>query len=277
MEGKDVSTQWIEALEEIKKNTLSLLLKLEFKREETDGVIRTTVKPTLQQQLHIRDNINQYRLLRKKVLHFLEKYPFQHAQYIEIESDYESYLYFYRIGKDMDEERWKNFFIDEFSNITDNLIAYIREIFEIIFTNSQFKCFRTAEKCNLTINMQEKSIFVIMPFDAMFNDIYQIGIKETMISLGYKCSRADEIFHTHDIMCRGICKPIQESSYIVADMTNKNANVFFELGLAYGFEKNVLLIANSIDDIPFDLRGMRSIIYNGQIVTLRENLIKMFK
>lgn len=268
---------YIERYEDLKKSTLRLLIDLQFEKEKENGKIRTTVTPTFQQQLQINDNVKQHRILKEDVLCFLDKFPLQKARYMALEEDYESYLLFNRVGRDIDENKWKKIFIEEFSYITDRIIAFIRELMETIHNSKDYKCFRTAENCNLRINYENKSVFVIMPFDTIFDDIYQVGIKETMLSLGYKCSRADEIFHTHDIMCRGICKPIQEASCIIADMTSKNANVFFELGLSYGFEKEVLLIANSIEDIPFDLRGMRSIIYKHQIVLLRENLIKMFK
>lgn len=268
---------YIDKYEDIKRSTLRLLIDLQFEKKEENGLIRTTVTPTIEQQLQINDNVKQHRILVEDVLCFLDKFPLQKARYMTLEEDYESYIQFNRVGRDIDENKWKKIFIDEFSYYSDRIVAFIRELTEIIHNSIEYKCFRTAENCNLRINYENKSIFVIMPFDTIFDDIYQIGIKETMLSLGYKCSRADEIFHTHDIMCRGICKPIQEASCIIADMTNKNANVFFELGLSYGFEKEVLLIANAIEDIPFDLRGMRSIIYKHQIVVLRENLIKIFK
>lgn len=268
---------YIDGYEEFKESTFRLLIDLQFEKKEENGMIRTTVNPTFQQQMQINDNVKQHKVLMEDVLCFLDKFPLHKARYMTLEEDYESYLLFNRVGRDIDENKWKKIFIEEFSYITDRIIAFIRELTEIIHNSKDYKCFRTAEKCNLRINYENKSVFVIMPFDTIFDDIYQVGIKETMLNLGYKCSRADEIFHTHDIMCRGICKPIQEASCIIADMTSKNANVFFELGLSYGFEKEVLLIANSIEDIPFDLRGMRSIIYRHQIVVLRENLIKIFK
>ena len=277
MRTVEISQQWIEKYEAIRKNTLGILIELQFEKENDNGHTRTSVVSTLQQQLKINDNAKQHENLVNDILSFLNIYPLQKSRYTTLEEDYESYLYFHRVGRDIDENTWKKIFIREFNYITDNIIGFICELAETIHNSNEYKCFRTAESCNLTINYDKKKIFVIMPFDKMFDDLYQIGIKETMLSLGYKCSRADEIFHTHDIMCRGICKPIQEAFCIIADMTNKNANVFFELGLAYGFEKDVLLIANSIEDIPFDLRGMQSIIYDGQIVKLRENLIKIFK
>ncbi len=277
MEILELSQHWIAEYENIKKDTLNLLIELRYEKKKENGITCTTVNPTPGQQLQIVDNAKRHRALTESILSALDKYPLQRTRYIDLEEDYESYLYFNRVGRNLDENTWKKTFIREFGNISSSIIAFICELEETIRNSNGYKCFRTAESCNLEINYDEDRIFVIMPFAPVFDDLYQIGIKETVQHLGYKCSRADEIFHTHDIICHGICRPIQEAFCVIADMTNRNANVFFELGLAYGFEKEVLLIANSIEDIPFDLRGMRSIIYKGQIVTLRENLIKILK
>ena len=153
---------------------------------------------------------------------------------------------------------------------------FFKELAEVIQNGIIFKCFLTSEDCNVEISLTEKSVFVIMPFSKELNDTYKVGIKETLIGLGYNCYRADEILHKRNIMCCGICKPMQEDSIIIADMTNKNTNVFFELGLAYGFEKEVLLLSRSLDDIPFDLRGIQSIVYDN-IVMLREELKRFFE
>jgi hypothetical protein len=52
---------------------------------------------------------------------------------------------------------------------------------------------------------------------------------------------------------------------ILADLTNKNPNVFYELGLAHAVGTPVILLAQSIDDVPFDLRPVRTIIYEDSL------------
>jgi len=55
----------------------------------------------------------------------------------------------------------------------------------------------------------------------------------------------------------GICR----SSIIIADCTSRNANVFYEIGLAHTVGKSVVLITQNSEDVPFDLRYIRYISY----------------
>jgi hypothetical protein len=54
----------------------------------------------------------------------------------------------------------------------------------------------------------------------------------------------------------------QDAKVLVAELTEKNANVFYELGLAHAIGKPVVLIADNLTDIPFDLQSLRVIIYD---------------
>jgi hypothetical protein len=55
---------------------------------------------------------------------------------------------------------------------------------------------------------------------------------------------------------------IELADLIVADLTGKNANVFYEVGICHALEKSVLLLAQSMDDVPFDLRHRRVLLYS---------------
>jgi hypothetical protein len=52
---------------------------------------------------------------------------------------------------------------------------------------------------------------------------------------------------------------------LLADLTGKNPNVFYELGLAHALAKPVIMVAESMDDIPFDLRALRIILYDKNV------------
>ena len=103
--------------------------------------------------------------------------------------------------------------------------------------------------------------FVIMPFDDEFAPVYNDFIKPTLSEIGYEVKRADDIENQRNII-NDIVERIYNSSLIVADLTTTNPNVFYELGLAHAFTKPVILITQSIDEVPFDLRSQRLLEYN---------------
>jgi hypothetical protein len=51
---------------------------------------------------------------------------------------------------------------------------------------------------------------------------------------------------------------------IATELTSKNANVFYELGLAHAYQKPVVLVSSNTDDVPFDLRHIRVILYDNE-------------
>jgi hypothetical protein len=102
--------------------------------------------------------------------------------------------------------------------------------------------------------------FVMMPFgnwfDRYYQEIYVAAIKDA----GLEPVRADELFNTGSVV-EQIWEQITKSRVLLADLTGKNANVFYELGLAHAALKPVVFTSASVDDVPFDLRHLRVIVY----------------
>lgn len=115
--------------------------------------------------------------------------------------------------------------------------------------------------------------FVIMPFSEEFDDIYQIGIKETAKNEKVTAYRLDEELFNEG-MLEKIYKEIEIADFIIADLSNKNANVFYELGFAHAIGKLTILLTQNAVDIPFDLKHKRHIIYGSSIKHLKEQLKK---
>jgi nucleoside 2-deoxyribosyltransferase len=109
-----------------------------------------------------------------------------------------------------------------------------------------------------------------MPFTPEFNDIYILGIRETAEKLGIVVERADSIEHNESIP-DVIRREIEECDVVVADTTQHNPNVFYEVGLAHGIGKKTILICRDVNSIPFDLGAINHIVYSS-IVELREKL-----
>jgi hypothetical protein len=103
-------------------------------------------------------------------------------------------------------------------------------------------------------------VFVLMPFSPELKPIYTDHIGKVTKGLDLSAARADDFFNTHDII-QDVWQGIATSKLIVADCTGKNPNVFYEIGIAHSVGKPVILISQTLDDIPFDLRHRRVIIY----------------
>jgi hypothetical protein len=114
-------------------------------------------------------------------------------------------------------------------------------------------------------------VFTLMPFESKFDDVYRLGIKAAAEEANAYAERVDEqIFH-ESILTR-IYNQIAKADLIVADMTGRNPNVFYEVGYAHALGKNVFLLTQTADDIPFDLKHFPHIVYNGRISDLKDNL-----
>lgn len=113
--------------------------------------------------------------------------------------------------------------------------------------------------------------FVLMPFHEDYEDIYRMGIKETANALDIKAERVDEQIFQEGILER-IYRQIEAADIIVADMSDQNPNVFYEVGFAHAKEKLCILLTKDPSDIPFDLKHHRHIVYGGSITKLRESL-----
>ena len=103
--------------------------------------------------------------------------------------------------------------------------------------------------------------FIIMPFDSEFSDVYAGFLNPVLKENGFDVKRADDIESQQNIL-RDIVEQIDQSDLIVADLTGLNPNVFYELGLAHALRKSVLLITQSIEEVPFDLKSYRLLEYD---------------
>ena len=119
--------------------------------------------------------------------------------------------------------------------------------------------------------------FVLMPFAKDFDWAWKI-IKETVEGAPFnlKCERADEIDSPGYVM-NDVLKKIGEARLIIVDVSGQNPNVYYELGIAHSFKNGnqVILISQSIDSVPFDLRPFRHFIYNTDPVTLKNMLVEV--
>jgi hypothetical protein len=113
-------------------------------------------------------------------------------------------------------------------------------------------------------------VFVAMPFSKDLEDVYVFGIQGPVNATGYLCERVDMATFTGDILDR-IKSRIETATLVIADLTGANANVYLEVGYAWGKNRPTLLLAKKGDDLKFDVRGQRCIVYEN-IVDLSKKL-----
>jgi hypothetical protein len=125
---------------------------------------------------------------------------------------------------------------------------------------SEYDMFRKRE-----FEPDPKLCFVLMPFDEQdarrkpFKQIYRT-IRSTVRRAKLKCKRADEIFGVKPIV-QDIWESINRAELVIADLTGRNPNVFYEAGLSHALPKKLIQISQTMDDVPFDVRPIRTIVY----------------
>jgi hypothetical protein len=113
-------------------------------------------------------------------------------------------------------------------------------------------------------------VFVLMPFDKEFDDTYKLGIRPACEEAGAYCERLDEQIFEERMLDR-IYNQISKADMLVADMSDRNPNVFYEVGYAHALGKRVILLTKRGDDIPFDLKQHVHIVYDN-ISSLKDQL-----
>jgi hypothetical protein len=104
--------------------------------------------------------------------------------------------------------------------------------------------------------------FVIMPFRDDLNYFYLYLQGYLKNRHGIQCERGDHRVLTMPLREK-IKRSIQEAEVIIADISGRNPNVFYELGLADAYDKQVVLITqDEAQDIPSDIRHLEFIRYN---------------
>lgn len=112
-----------------------------------------------------------------------------------------------------------------------------------------------------------KVVFIAMPFNTEFETVYRNAILPAIFECNLEPLRVDELKKNNPII-QDIENGIKSSIIVIADLTNKNPNVFYEVGYARSLGKNIIPATQNISDLPFDLKDRRSIAYKNTDVGL---------
>jgi hypothetical protein len=102
-------------------------------------------------------------------------------------------------------------------------------------------------------------VAVMMPFSKGFEIVYET-IDQAAADAGLKCARADDIWESDHVM-GDVLGLIWRANIVVADLTGKNTNVFYETGLAHSLPRRTVLLTQDPSDVPFDLQSIRYLSY----------------
>lgn len=127
----------------------------------------------------------------------------------------------------------------------------------IVDTSSEFKKLSKAASISAT-----DTCFVMMPFASPLGEYYSKIYEPAIEKAGLKAVRADDdIFGTGKIIDQ-IWTGITSAKVLIAELTSRNPNVYYELGLAHALKKPVVLVCSNEQDVPFDLKHIRVIYYD---------------
>jgi hypothetical protein len=122
------------------------------------------------------------------------------------------------------------------------------------------------------LDKQSKVAFVIMPFEERLASLYA-EIRAACESANVRCLRSDEIERTGRIT-EQIREAIANADVLVADISDLNPNVMYELGYAHALKKEVIIL-NSAKGAPFDIADYRWIAFGvDDLDQVREKLVR---
>lgn len=113
------------------------------------------------------------------------------------------------------------------------------------------------KKCFVVCPIGEEGTEIRKNSDQLLRYILQPVCEEC----GFECIRVDEL-NDNDSITETIIKFLSDSDLVIADLSAHNPNAFFELGYRTALHKPVIQVKNDVDTIPFDVAGVRTIIYN---------------
>ena len=156
--------------------------------------------------------------------------------------------------------------VDRFAEVFLKNMSYLKPFSSRGRTSAEVRSATTADAgsaADASVPRQREFLdtcFVMMPFgewpDRYYKEIYAPAVK----AAGFEPIRADELFHTGSVV-EQIWEQIEKAKVLLADLSGRNPNVFYELGLAHAARKPVVFTASNVEDVPFDLRHLRVIAY----------------
>lgn len=107
--------------------------------------------------------------------------------------------------------------------------------------------------------IDENLVFVLMPFNPRETSTFAAIVK-AFEGTKMKVLRGDEEPAKGDVLSH-IIKQMLKARLVIANVNSRNPNVMYELGIAHALNKNVIIIADSENNMPFDINSRRILFY----------------
>jgi hypothetical protein len=173
----------------------------------------------------------------------------------DIRRSFESQLYSINDRLIQNEERWKDvnhLLVGQQYHSVDGELSENNKVYL-----SEFLRANGMRENDLLI--ENRLIFVLTPFHDRFAEDYAV-IKKSCEDAGFICIRGDEQYFKGDIFPE-MLKYIVKARLVIANINGRNANVYYELGIAQALDKPVLLISGNPEDLAIDIKSKRFLIY----------------
>ncbi len=152
------------------------------------------------------------------------------------------------------------------------------EVFEPLEEDILLKSFKIKDSASILAG-SSSLCFVIMSFSPEYEPVYHQIIKPAAETLGLKVLRADDIY-SPGVITEQIKAAIYQSVICIADVTGTNPNVLYEVGIAHTLGKPTILLTQSEEKIPFDLKAFRVVFYDSsrdKITRAKDNLVAILQ
>jgi hypothetical protein len=168
-----------------------------------------------------------------------------------------------RLAEDLRWRYGRNSIIVISQYITSELMVNHGSNFEFVDKQNSGEGFAKSLAAKILMLRNRQYIFVAMPFATDVTDLYQRRVRPGIEAAGFRALRIDEVAHNKSIQ-RLIFETIEKAKAVVLVADNANPNAYYEAGFADAMQKEVLIVAKSVEELKFDVADRHTIFYGNR-------------
>jgi hypothetical protein len=128
-------------------------------------------------------------------------------------------------------------------------------------TNGKPSNSQDAEECFIIMPISDPNGYTPGHFQRVYEDLFVPACEHA----GYHAMRADQVRQTN-LIHLDVLQKIVDSPMAICDLSNRNPNVMFELGLRQAFDKPVVLVQEEGTEPIFDITPLRYTQYRKEML-----------